>query len=211
MMTGEAEDDLDAFFDEVSEIEAKAQKEEEETSEKPTEEPAKKKPKLVGVVVASSKERVIKSAVKNETEHNSHPHPVADGGLSQPADAFRGAQGPASLHGPSLPTMPLTLQSNTQQKVQTKKQTKEFKLFAGNLPKEVTDQNLYEHFTQYPSLLRAQVAVSKRNQSLGYGFVYFSDPLECARAIREKDQTWLKSRPIRIKKATTASSHPGKR
>ena len=36
-------------------------------------------------------------------------------------------------------------------------------------------------------------------KSRGYGFVSLLDPKDCARAIREKDQSWLGSRPIKVK------------
>jgi RNA recognition motif-containing protein len=37
--------------------------------------------------------------------------------------------------------------------------------------------------------------------SKGFGFVSFLQPLDSAKAIREMDQTWLGSRPIRIKRS----------
>jgi len=36
-------------------------------------------------------------------------------------------------------------------------------------------------------------------KSRGYGFVSVLDPKDCARAIREMDQSWLGSRPIKVK------------
>ena len=36
-------------------------------------------------------------------------------------------------------------------------------------------------------------------KSRGYGFVSLLDPKDCARAIREMDQSWLGSRPIKVK------------
>lgn len=37
--------------------------------------------------------------------------------------------------------------------------------------------------------------------SRGYGFVSVMDPKDCARAIREMDQSWLGSRPIKVKRS----------
>lgn len=37
--------------------------------------------------------------------------------------------------------------------------------------------------------------------SRGYGFVSVLDPKDCARAIREMDQSWLGSRPIKVKRS----------
>ena len=80
----------------------------------------------------------------------------------------------------------------------------DFRIFVGNLDPTVTDQQLYDHFApHYPSLHQVRIIRDKKkNQtSLGYGFCSLLDPLECARAIREQDQTWLGGRPIRIKRS----------
>ncbi|KAL7567040.1 hypothetical protein ACA910_019963 [Epithemia clementina (nom. ined.)] len=82
----------------------------------------------------------------------------------------------------------------------------DFRIFVGNLASDVNDAALYQHFTKYASLQRARVvrdhAGKKKGESKGYGFVSFGDALDCAKAIREMDQTWLGSRPIRIKRST---------
>ena len=36
-------------------------------------------------------------------------------------------------------------------------------------------------------------------KSRGYGFVSLMDAKDCAKAIREMDQSWLGSRPIKVK------------
>eukprot|EP00984_Skeletonema_dohrnii_P024481 scaffold13607_cov117-Skeletonema_dohrnii-CCMP3373.AAC.5 len=38
-------------------------------------------------------------------------------------------------------------------------------------------------------------------KSRGYGFVSVLDPKDCARAIREMNQSWLGSRPIQVKRS----------
>ena len=38
-------------------------------------------------------------------------------------------------------------------------------------------------------------------KSRGYGFVSVLDPKDCARAIREMNQSWLWSRPIQVKRS----------
>jgi RNA recognition motif-containing protein len=78
----------------------------------------------------------------------------------------------------------------------------DFRLFVGNLPPEITDEQLYQHFEAYPSLQRSRVVCNQKGVSKGYGFVSFIAPLECAKALREMDQTWLGSRPIRIKRSS---------
>jgi hypothetical protein len=77
------------------------------------------------------------------------------------------------------------------------------RLFVGNLGNEVGDAELLAHFaSRYPSCRRARVVRDHKNQgaSRGFGFAWFAEPIEGARAKREMDQTWLQSRPIRIKK-----------
>jgi RNA recognition motif. (a.k.a. RRM, RBD, or RNP domain) len=79
----------------------------------------------------------------------------------------------------------------------------DYRIFVGNLSNEVTDQALFQHFHKYPSVAKAKVVRHNNNpdKSKGYGFVSFLDPLECARAIREMDQTFLLSRPVRVKRS----------
>ena len=79
----------------------------------------------------------------------------------------------------------------------------DYRIFVGNLSNEVTDDQLHQHFSKYPSLARSKVVRDNKNpdKSKGYGFVSLLDPLECAKAIREMDQTWLASRPIRVKRS----------
>jgi RNA recognition motif-containing protein len=78
----------------------------------------------------------------------------------------------------------------------------DFRIFVGNLARDVTDAQLYEHFQQlYDSTAMAKVVKDKAGLSKGYGFVSFLQPLDCARAIREQDQKWLGSRPIRVKRS----------
>ena len=78
----------------------------------------------------------------------------------------------------------------------------DYRIFVGNLSKDVTDPELYAHFTQYKSLAMVKIVKDqKTGLSKGFGFCSFLDPLECAKAIREMDQTWLSSRPIRTKRS----------
>lgn len=76
------------------------------------------------------------------------------------------------------------------------------RLFVGNLAKDLRTSHLEEAFSKYPSFAMARVMVNKIDgKSRGYGFVSLMDPKDCARAIREMDQSWLGSRPIRVKRS----------
>mmetsp|Transcript_21945 Transcript_21945/g.30846 ORF Transcript_21945/g.30846 Transcript_21945/m.30846 type:complete len:311 (+) Transcript_21945:117-1049(+) len=79
----------------------------------------------------------------------------------------------------------------------------DFRLFVGNLAKDITDAKLAESFSsKYPSFAMARICYDKANgTSRGFGFVSLMDYKDCARAIREMDQSWLGSRPIKVKRS----------
>ena len=76
----------------------------------------------------------------------------------------------------------------------------DFRIFVGNLDPTITDAQLHAHFSKYASLAMSKVVVEGGN-SKGYGFVSMLQPLDCAKALREMDQTWLGSRTIRVKRS----------
>ena len=65
--------------------------------------------------------------------------------------------------------------------------TSDFRLFVGNLGREVTTEILSNLFRQrYPSFTMCRVVENKLGKgSKGYGFVAFSDPLEGIKAMKE--------------------------
>ncbi|KAL7427807.1 hypothetical protein ACHAXM_001007 [Skeletonema potamos] len=78
----------------------------------------------------------------------------------------------------------------------------DFRLFVGNLAKDLKDHDLSQHFSKYPSFAMAKIMYNKSDgKSRGYGFVSVLDPKDCARAIREMNQSWLGSRPIQVKRS----------
>jgi len=79
----------------------------------------------------------------------------------------------------------------------------DFRVFVGNLGAEIDDEMLLKHFqTKYPSATMSKIIrETASGKSKGYGFVSFLQPLDCAKAIREQDQAWLGSRPIRVKRS----------
>lgn len=77
---------------------------------------------------------------------------------------------------------------------------KDFRLFVGNLAKDLKQHHLEQAFGKYPSFCMARIMYNKTDgKSRGYGFVSVLDPKDCAKAIREMDQSWLGSRPIKVK------------
>lgn len=80
----------------------------------------------------------------------------------------------------------------------------DYRIFVGNLGADVSDDMFYEYFkSRYPSVAMSKIVrdTKKDNQSKGYGFVSFLQPLECAKAMREQDQAWIGSRPVRVKRS----------
>ncbi|KAL7540911.1 hypothetical protein ACHAWF_006812 [Thalassiosira exigua] len=76
----------------------------------------------------------------------------------------------------------------------------DFRLFVGNLARDLRPHHLEQHFSKYPSFAMAKIVTNKADgKSKGYGFVSLMDPKDCAKAIREMDQSWLGSRPIKVR------------
>ena len=62
----------------------------------------------------------------------------------------------------------------------------DFRIFAGDLGNEVTEDSLARAFNKYPSFLKCKIIRDKRtNKTRGYGFISFRDPNDFVRAIRE--------------------------
>lgn len=78
----------------------------------------------------------------------------------------------------------------------------DYRLFVGNLGKEVTSEMLGKPFKDYPSYNMSRVVYNKaRRQTRGYGFVSFSDPHDMLRALREKQNKYLGHRPMYLKRS----------
>jgi hypothetical protein len=203
-------DDLDAFFDEVSDVEAKAKQEgpSDEQDEQSAEDvrPTKKlKPNAAiprGVVVAAASS--VKKIEPSDTSATSAKI-TAD-------SAHRPLAEQAAIHPPPPPPLPATNINKQVHPVPSKQQndlgatqsistTGNFTLFIGNLGAETTEVDLYNHFAeQYSSVHQSQIVRNADGESKGFGFISFTQALDCARAKREMDQSWLGARPIRIKK-----------
>eukprot|EP00510_Aplanochytrium_minuta_P006930 CAMPEP_0184031982 /NCGR_PEP_ID=MMETSP0955-20130417/2672_1 /TAXON_ID=627963 /ORGANISM="Aplanochytrium sp, Strain PBS07" /LENGTH=264 /DNA_ID=CAMNT_0026317891 /DNA_START=127 /DNA_END=918 /DNA_ORIENTATION=+ len=77
----------------------------------------------------------------------------------------------------------------------------DYRIFVGNLGKEVTTEQLASAFKHFKSYNMSKVVQNKMaRQSKGYGFVSFSDPRDMLRAIREKNGAYLGNRPMKIKR-----------
>lgn len=76
----------------------------------------------------------------------------------------------------------------------------QWRLFVGNLGAEVRDDHLQKAFKDYPSVTMVRVIMESKDKCKGYGFVYFADPFEMLRAMREKEGKLCGVRPMLIRK-----------
>ena len=57
-------------------------------------------------------------------------------------------------------------------------------------------------FAVYPTFQKARVIRDKHSQkSKGYGFVSFTDPYDCAKALREMNGKYIGNRPVKLSKS----------
>ncbi|KAE9586818.1 hypothetical protein Lal_00004325 [Lupinus albus] len=72
-------------------------------------------------------------------------------------------------------------------------------LYVGDLDKNVNDSQLYDIFNQIVQVVSVRVCRDlATGQSLGYGYVNFSNPQDAAKALDELNFTPLNNKPIRI-------------
>jgi hypothetical protein len=224
-------DDLDDFFNDVEEAEAKAHVVEEKGGDKNKDDRPTKRQKVGdettttasktrprGVVVAASSSVVNKAAAAVVTTKTQAASSVT-------SSAAVGPLPPPSSHDTHLPTLPPGPPPPPPPPPQDHKPKKpvvrqaagktwvdtsladwpenDYRIFVGNLSRDVTDDMLLQHFaSRYSSTAMAKIVLDhKTGVSKGYGFVSFLQPLDCAKAIREQDQKWLGSRPIKVKRS----------
>ncbi|XP_063960047.1 RNA-binding protein 42-like isoform X1 [Lytechinus pictus] len=79
----------------------------------------------------------------------------------------------------------------------------DFRLFAGDLGNEVTEDTLTKVFGSYPSYIRCKIIRDKRtNKTKGYGFVSFKDPRDFVQAMKDWNGKYVGNRPIKLLKST---------
>lgn len=209
------EDDLDAFFDEVQDAEADVSTEvkidnKRKIDESEETDTAVKKQKTTNPdeeaiptttsalpqrrVVVAAASAAASSVSNNQSKTATAPPTTSSNKYSTPLP-------------PPPPPLPCGIDPANQTTKDTTKEAllwpaTDFVLFVGNLGPEVTEQQLLQHFSsKYPSCHRAKLQTKLGGVSKGFGFVAFTAPLECAQAIRTLDQTWLGSRPIKVKRS----------
>lgn len=77
----------------------------------------------------------------------------------------------------------------------------DFRIFAGNLGDEVTDETLMTAFGKYHSFAMARVVRDKQGKTKGFGFLSFLDPFDCVKAMREMNGKYVGNRPVQLRKS----------
>lgn len=209
-----SEGDLDDFFNDVEESVSKVQEED-------VKEPPAKKVKTTpirprGMVVAASSSVILHK--KKEEDEDAELN-AALGIETQPTVAappappppppstesinsgMSGVPPPPPSNKPKKPVKRMAGGKVWEDKSLAEWPENDFRIFCGNLDATTTDIQLQDHFKNYPNLAMAKIVTDAKGNSKGFGFVSFLSPLSCAKAIREMDQTWLGSRPIRVKRS----------
>lgn len=74
-------------------------------------------------------------------------------------------------------------------------------MYVGDLDSSITDDDLLEHFkSRYHSVTKVKtVHEKKKNKVKSYGFVYFKDKEEAAKAITEQSGAYIGGKPIKTR------------
>jgi RNA recognition motif-containing protein len=84
------------------------------------------------------------------------------------------------------------------------------RLFVGNLPYEVTEAELREHFSAVGSLSYVYLPTDRESGRLrGFAFVEFPDQAQAEEAIRRFNNQLFKGRPLAVNEARTRDDGPG--
>jgi RNA recognition motif-containing protein len=84
------------------------------------------------------------------------------------------------------------------------------KLYVGNLPYNVTEDQLKQHFAQHGSVLSVRIITDKfSGRSKGFGFVELSSAEEAEKAIQALNGTDFEGRNIVVSEARPQAPRPG--
>ena len=86
------------------------------------------------------------------------------------------------------------------------------RIYVGNLPYSVTDDDLRDLFSEYGELVSAEVVKDKfSGQSKGFGFVDMPSNSEADQAIKALNDTDLKGRKLTVNEARPRAERPPQR
>jgi RNA recognition motif-containing protein len=91
-----------------------------------------------------------------------------------------------------------------------RRETMPVRLFVGNLPYDVTEAELREHFSAVGSLSYVYLPTDRESGRLrGFAFVEFHDQAQAEEAIRRLNNQPFKGRPLAVNEARTREDGPG--
>ena len=86
------------------------------------------------------------------------------------------------------------------------------RIYVGNLPYSVTDDELRDVFSDFGELVSAEVVKDKfSGQSKGFGFVDMPNNSEADQAIKALNDTYLKGRKLTVNEARPRAERPPQR
>jgi len=86
------------------------------------------------------------------------------------------------------------------------------RIYVGNLPYSVTDDDLKDTFAEFGELSSAEVVKDKfSGQSKGFGFVDMPNNSEADQAIKSLNDSMMKGRKITVNEARPRAEHPQRR
>jgi cold-inducible RNA-binding protein len=84
------------------------------------------------------------------------------------------------------------------------------KLYVGNLPFSVTQEQLKEMFSSYGEITEATLVIDKySNRSRGFGFVTLADDAAADKAIAEMNGKDVEGRPLKVSEAKPMEERRG--
>jgi RNA recognition motif-containing protein len=86
------------------------------------------------------------------------------------------------------------------------------RIYVGNLPYSVTDDDLQEMFSEFGELTSAEVVKDKfSGQSKGFGFVDMPDNADAEEAIRSLNDQPVQGRKLTVNEARPRAERPARR
>lgn len=82
-------------------------------------------------------------------------------------------------------------------------------IYVGNLPYSTTEDEIRELFSQYGSVVRANIIRDRETgNSKGFGFVEIAEQSDAEKAIRELDGTAFNNRDLKVNEARPKGENP---
>jgi hypothetical protein len=222
MQENRKEDDLDDFFAEIQQVEQEVQQNDESdtiplTGERiPAEQQLALKPQVVNEVISRAAEIIKPSQLKDyyQPDYPLFTYEAVDPNFTASNDNSSTIYGegempsfPSSSSSAAVAAAPAFFPRQVKKFVRKAADEvwvdnslqewpeNDYRIFVGDLGKEVTTEMLGKTYSHYKSYAKAKVIRNKGdNKTKGFGFVSFLDPNDCIAAIREMNGKYLGTR-----------------